>query len=57
MDQSADTNRTRMKHLSLLAITIGYNYLAISSARLGDNIIMNDNKVSTSIDRQVHSDQ
>ena len=47
--QSEDNNCTRMEHLSLLTITIGSKYLAISIARLGDNIIVNYNQSSAFI--------
>ena len=35
MDKLADTNRTRMEHLSLSVITIGSKYLTRSITRLG----------------------
>ena len=56
MDQLADTNRTRMKYLSLLATTIGSEDLAIVIVQLGDKLILRDEQENTSIDRWVHSD-
>ena len=56
IDQSADTNRTKMEHL-LLSITIGFKDLVIGSARLGYNIIVYSNQSSASIDVRRHSDQ
>ena len=56
-DQSTDTNHTSMEHLLLLATTIGSNYLAIGSARLGYKLIVEANQVSAYIDRRGHSYQ
>ena len=57
MSQSLDTNRTRIEHLSLSAITIGSKELAISSARLGKNRIVDYNQASFHIDIRGHVDQ
>ena len=56
-DKLADTNRTRMEHLSLLETTIGSKDIAICSARLGNRLISESNQSSASIDRQIHGDQ
>ena len=55
--QLIDTNRTRIEHLSLSAVTIGSKYLVIGSARLGDKIVLEAKQASTSIDRQGHGYQ
>ena len=55
-DQLSDTNRNKMEHLSLSAITIWSKDLKISSAQLGDNIIVNSNQSRTYIDRRGHYD-
>ena len=57
MDKSADTNRTRMEHLSLSDTAIGLKDLAIVSERLGNKLIAEANQASASIDRRGHSDQ
>ena len=57
MDQSTDTNHTRMKHLSFPAVTIGSKYLAIGSARLGKNLIKESNQLTTFIDIRGHGDR
>ena len=54
-DQSEETNRTRIEHLSFSAITTGSKYIAIISARLGCKLIVHANQSSTPIDRRVHS--
>ena len=46
-----------MEHLLLSETTIGLKELAIGSARLGDNIIAEDNQASNIIDRRVHGNQ
>ena len=56
MNQSTDTNHTRMEHLLLSARTTGSKYLAIGSARLRDKLIAEANQSSASIDRWVHGD-
>ena len=56
-DQLVDTNRTRMEHILLSAITIGPKYLAISSAQLGDKLIVNADQAIAPIDRQRHGNQ
>ena len=53
-DQSIDTNRTRMEHLSLKTVTIGSKYLAIGSAQLGEKLIVESNQASTYIERRGH---
>ena len=45
-----------MEHILLLEITIGLKELTISSARLGDKIVLHANQVSAFIDRLVHGD-
>ena len=57
MDQLADTNRTRMEHISLSEITIGSKELVISSAQLGDKLIVHANQAITYSDRWGHSGQ
>ena len=46
-----------MEHLSLLATTIGPDYLVIGRARLGKNIIENSNQAISYIDIHGHVDQ
>ena len=55
-DQSSGINPTRMEHLSLSMINIGSKYLAMSSVRLGNKLIVNDNQASDSIHRPVQGD-
>ena len=50
---SADNNRTRMEHLSLLVTTIGSKELEKGSMWLGNKIISEANPVIASIDIQV----
>ena len=45
-----------MEHLSLLDITIGYKDITISREH-PDNMLINTNQSSASIDRRGHSDQ
>ena len=52
MDQMENTNRTRMKHLLLLAKTIRPKELTVGGTRLGKNLIMEDNQSSASIARR-----
>ena len=56
MDQSSDTNRTRMEHILLLEITIGYKYLGILITRLGDKLIVHSNQYISKIDKWLHGD-
>ena len=56
-DQLADTNRTRMEHLSLPATTIGLKYIEIGTVRLGNNIITEANQASVVIYRWGHNDR
>ena len=56
-NQLTDTNRTRMEHLLLPTVTIGSKYLAIGSVQLGDKIIAEYNRASTSIDIWGHVDR
>ena len=49
MDQYADTNRTRMKHLLLLATNIGSKDLVIFIARLGENLVSGANQLKAYI--------
>ena len=56
-NQLTDTNRTRMEHLLLTSVTIGSKDLAIGIARLGDKIIAEYNRASTSIDIWGHVDR
>ena len=46
-----------MEYILLSATTIGSKELAIGSARLDNNIILESNQASTSIDRLGYSDQ
>ena len=55
-DQLADTNHTRVEHISLSATNIRPKELVIGSTRLGENIIAEANQPSDSIDRWGHSD-
>ena len=57
MYQLADTNHTRMEYILLSTTTIGSKELAIGSARLGNNLILESNQASTSIDRLGYSDR
>ena len=57
MNQLADTNRTKMEHLSLTSMTKGSKYLAISGVRLGHKILMHTNQLMDTIDKQGHGDQ
>ena len=45
-----------MEHLFLPEIIISPKELAIGSAWLGENLIVHNNQVSTSIDRRIHGD-
>ena len=56
-DQLTDTNCTRMEHLFLPEIIISPKELAIGSAWLGENLIVHNNQVNTSIDRRIHGDR
>ena len=56
MDQSSDTNRTRMEHILLLEITIGYKYLGIISTRLGNKLIFHSNQSISKIDKWLHGE-
>ena len=51
MDQSTDTNCTRMEYLSFPTVSIGLKDLAIGSAWLVDKLILEANQSSTYIDR------
>ena len=55
-DQSANSNRTSMKHASFSAITIWSEEIAISRAHL-DKTLIHTNQASASIDRRGHGDQ
>ena len=57
MDQSADTNRTRIEHLLVLTITIGSKELAIISVHLGNKLILHDNQAINFVDIQGHCNQ
>ena len=54
--QSTDNKRTRRKHLLLSEITIGSKYPLIFGSWMGNNIIVEYNQVSTSIDIRENGD-
>ena len=49
VDQSADTNRTRIEHILFTAVTICLKYIVIGSERLGKKLIAEANQEYTSI--------
>ena len=55
-DQSENTNRTGMEHISLLVITVRSKELVIERARLDDAPI-HSNQSGASVDKWGHSDR